>query len=326
MGDERVLCAERLDIEGLKLPRLLARMLALWYTPTMAEKLRRIGLVAVRQEILPLLDWLAEGERVRWGETVLREGLIAGRTVALAEVLPGPVNAAVGTQALVAKYGVSALISFGSAGALVPNLAPGDLVIARRAVAHDAGYFLAQRYEPSGVLGYDRRGRVGYRRGFDADPDLVSLARGATQSIGGRLYTGTVVTGNQVVLSSARARWLRQTFGALVVEMETAAVAQVAVAHRLPWVAIRAVSDDAGEDLILDLARLRPNLEDGRPTWRLGIVRWSYLLGHPKILRRLLRLQRGLDLAGRRSAQAVHVMLQRAEHWAGGRSQDRPSG
>ncbi len=270
--------------------------------------------MAVRREIRPLLDRLADGERARWGDTVLRDGLIAGRTVALAEVLPGPVNAALGAQALIARYGVSALISFGSAGALVPNLVPGDLVIARRAIAHDAGYFLAQRYEPSGVLGYDRRGRIGSRRGFDADPELVSLARGAAKSIGGRLHTGTVVTGNQVVLSEARARWLRQTFGALVVEMETAAVAQVAVAHGLPWVAVRAVSDDAGEDLILDLARLRPNLEGSRPAWRLQIVRWSYLLGHPRILRRLRRLRRGLDLAGCRSAQVVGVMLQRAEN------------
>jgi adenosylhomocysteine nucleosidase len=293
---------------------------------TVNAQVRRLGLIAVQREALPLLGKLQEEEHAHWGDIVLRAGAIQGCPVALAEVLPGPVNAALGAQALVVQHGVEALICFGSAGAVGPNLRPGDLVIARRAVAHDAGVFLGQRYEPSGLMGRDERGRVGHRRGFDADPALVTLALSAAQSIGGAVCAGTVATGNQVVFSAGRKRWLHQTFGALVVEMETAAVAQVAAAYGLPWVAVRSVSDDAGEELTLDYSRLGACLDDSRPAWRRWMGRWSYLVSRPQVLRRLHRLQLGLDVAARRSAQVVEVMLQRAESWPGGQPQDQPPG
>jgi adenosylhomocysteine nucleosidase len=118
------------------------------------------------------------------------------------------------------------------------------------------------------------------------------------------------VTGNQVVFSSARRRWLRHTFGALAVEMETAAVAQVAVAHRLPWVAVRAISDGAGDELILDYSRLRRYLDEDLPEWRHRLRSWWYLFAHPHALRQLRRLHKGLALASDQAACLVQAMLQ----------------
>jgi adenosylhomocysteine nucleosidase len=220
------------------------------------------------------------------------------------------VNAALGTQALITRCGVACLIGFGSAGALDGNLKPGDLVIAQRAVAHDAGVFLGHRFQPSGIMGRDRRGRVGLCRAFEADPDLVALGRSAAQKLDVPLQPGTVVTGNQAIFSTARKRWLRQTFDALVVEMETAALAQAAAAHRLPWVAVRAISDRAGDDLVLDYSRLQFYLGDGRPAWRQQVSRGFYLLTHPTARRRLHRLRRGLALASEQASRLVEMMLQ----------------
>jgi adenosylhomocysteine nucleosidase len=267
------------------------------------------GLVAVRREGLPLRRVMHE-EGWQWqGEARLQLGRIGSQPVALAEVLPGPVNAALGAQALIIHHGVSRLISFGSAGALDAVLSPGDRVIGQRAVSHDAGVFLGQGFEPSGIMGRDGRGQAGYRRAFEAAPELVARALQVAADLEGRTHTGTIVTGNQVVFSTTRRRWLRQTFDALAVDMEAAAVAQVAVAYGLPWVAIRAISDTADDRWILDYKRLRRHIDDGSPAWRYRVQRWLYLLSHPLALRRLSRLRRGLRLASARASQLVAAMF-----------------
>jgi 5'-methylthioadenosine/S-adenosylhomocysteine nucleosidase len=272
--------------------------------------LGRAGLVAVHREILPLLERFQEEGQERYGEAVLRTGSIGGRPVALAEVPVGPVNAALGAQALIARYRVASLIGFGSAGALDDGLRAGDLVIAQRAIAHDAGRFLGRRFEATGIMGRDGRGQIGFRRAFDADPALVASAEAAARLLGAQARSGTVVTGNQSIFSTARKRWLRQTFGALAVEMETAAVAQTAVAHSLPWLAVRGISDTASDELILDYGRLQVCLDEGRPRWRQQVGRWMYLLAHPGAWRRLRRLHSGLALASVQASRLVEAMLQ----------------
>jgi adenosylhomocysteine nucleosidase len=269
----------------------------------------RMGLVAVPREIRPLYELLDQEGAERYGASVLRFGTAGGGAVALAEVPPGPVNAALGAQALVTHCRVTALLSFGSAGALARGLSTGDLVIAQRAIAHDAGTFLGHRFEPSGIVGREGQGRIGWRRSFEADPGLVALALDAARRLGVRAHTGTVVTGNQAIFSTARRRWLHRTFDALAVEMETAAVAQVAVAHELPWVAVRAISDAASDELILDHRRLRFYLDDRRPAWRCQAGRWSYLLSHPGAWRRLWQLRRGLARASEQASRLVEDML-----------------
>jgi 5'-methylthioadenosine/S-adenosylhomocysteine nucleosidase len=269
----------------------------------------RMGLVAVPREIRPLFELLDQEGEERFGASVLRFGTAGGRPVAFAEVPPGPVNAALGAQALVTHCRVTTLLSFGSAGALAGGLSTGDLVIAQRAIAHDAGTFLGHRFEPSGIVGRGGQGRIGWRRSFEADPGLVALALEAARRLGLSVHTGTVVTGNQAIFSTARRRWLHRTFDALAVEMETAAVAQVAVAHELPWAAVRAISDAASDELILEHGRLRFYLDDGRPAWRCQAARLAYLLSHPVAWRRLRQLRWGLARASEQASRLVQAML-----------------
>jgi adenosylhomocysteine nucleosidase len=270
----------------------------------------QIGLVAVHHELQPLLEVMEHQGQERHAEVILRTGLVGCRSVAVAEVLIGPVNAALGAQALVLHHGVAGLISFGSAGALERQLSTGDLIIASRAMVHDAGFFLGHKFDPSGVMGRDRQGRIGYRRAFEADAAWLARAHGAAQRLGIQsLRTGTVVTGNQAIFSTARKRWLRQTFGALAVDMESAAVAQVAVAYGVPWLAVRAISDTASEEWSLDYGRLRTYLDTGQAAWRQRWRQRRYLLAHPGVWRRLRRLERGLGVASRQAGRVVEEML-----------------
>jgi adenosylhomocysteine nucleosidase len=281
----------------------------MWYNGQAMGDLGRIGLVAVRREILPLREVLQMQKREWVGDVHLEKGQVGAQPVALAEVLPGPVSGALGAQALIVRCGVESLINFGSAGAVDAALSPGDLVIGQQAVAHDAGVFEGSHFKPSGVIGRDSQGRIGYRRAYQANPELVALALNAARMIGISAQPGTIVTGNQVIFSTARKRWLGQTFSALAVEMETAAVAQVAVGHQVPWVAIRAISDLADEDSALDLDRLRFYLDGDRPWWRHRIAQWWYLFSHPAAKRRLLDTKQGLALASKRAGRLVEAML-----------------
>lgn len=269
------------------------------------EKPGKVGLIAVHREMLPLLDAFQAVRSGQLGDTILYAGQGAGGPVVLAQVLPGPVNAALGAQALVVRHGAETLVSVGSAGALDPRLSPSDLVIANRAVAHDAGVFTRSRFEPNGVMGRDGQGRVGHHRAFLADGALLDRAQEAARRLGEAVHVGPVVTGNQVIFSTARKRWLHQTFEALAVEMETAAVAQVATAHRLPWLAVRAISDLADDEMFLDFDRLRFYLDDPRPAWQRAARRRFYLLTHRSVRRQLRRLHQGLTMASGRAAQVV---------------------
>jgi len=272
--------------------------------------LGQIGLVAVHPELRPLLEVVeCQGQEQHAG-MIFRTGLAGRQPVALAEVLIGPVNAALGAQALVLRHGVSGLVSFGSAGTLECRVSAGDLVIASQVMAHDAGFFLGHEFDPSGVMGRDQQGRIGYRRAFEADPGWVVRAQSAAQRLDIQaVHTGTVVTGNQAIFSTARKRWLRQTFDAVAVDMESAAVAQVAVAYGLPWLAVRAISDTADEDWCLDFGRLRTYLDTGQAAWWQWWRRVSYLLAHPGAWQRLRRLKRGLGVASRRASLLVEEML-----------------
>jgi len=270
---------------------------------------RPVGLVAVQYEAQPLLAWLEEESHERLGDATLRLGQIAGRRVALAEVLVGPVHAALGAQGLILRHQVGCLICFGSACALTPALAVRDLVAARRVAHHDAGTFLGSRFIPLGVMSRGPGGRSCYRRGFDADPSLLALALAAAERLGAPAQAGTVVSGSQALFSEGRCRWLRQRFDAIAVDMESAAVAQTAMAHDLPWVAVRAISDVIGDEPF-DFSRLLVYPDGGRPYWQQAAGRWLYLLAHPTVMRQALRLQQGLGAAAERAAEWVTAMLQ----------------
>ena len=147
---------------------------------------------------------------------------VLGRTpVLLAKCGIGKVNAALCTQYLIDHFPVRALINSGVAGALGPQVNPGDLVVSHAALHHDVdvsffGY-------PKGVVPGLNVGR------FPADQKLVQCAVGKPQGVGQRSGPpGLDCIWRPVCGGGPDKQAILENFRMPCVEMEGSAIAQVA--------------------------------------------------------------------------------------------------
>jgi len=152
---------------------------------------------------------------VRWLATTVIRGVDA---VLVANGI-GRRNAAAGTRTMIAGTRIHAVLSIGFAGALDPVLGLGEVVVADQ------------------VLDGSRVYPAGWPLQCPAD-----------------VQRGSVVTVNEVVQFAESKLALGQD-GARAVDMESAAVAEIAQEHRLPFYCVRAISDTAEQDLPVDFNR-----------------------------------------------------------------------
>ena len=200
----------------------------------------RVGIIgALEEEIKLLLESLESKETETGLRHTFYKGTLAGHQVILATSGIGKVRAAARTQFLIDRFGIQKLIFVGVAGAINPQLRPGDVVISRRALQHD--------------LNYGSNERQNYW--YEANPQLVDLAMKAGErlKLGGKLWLGSVLSGDQVIFDTSKKQWLWQNLEGDCVEMEGAAVAMVCWMNQVPWVLIRTISDLADENLFQDI-------------------------------------------------------------------------
>jgi adenosylhomocysteine nucleosidase len=208
----------------------------------------RVGVfAALREEIDPLVQWMADVETSKWGKRRVYQGRIGDSQVVATAGGVGKVEAAACTQYVIDRFDVEALICMGVAGAVDPGLEKGDIVISKETQQHD--------FDP-GDPKFLKKFRA---RWLKADAGLVKLALEAAKEsdLAGRYVVGRVVTGDQAIVSRENRELLRENFGASCVDMESAAVAEVCRMNGVPWVIVRAVSDSAEGDAI---AEFRENL------------------------------------------------------------------
>jgi adenosylhomocysteine nucleosidase len=158
----------------------------------------------------------------RGGDPPLSELALLGEGSLLALSGIGLAAAAAAAQALV-DAGVSALMTFGMAGGLDPALKSGSVVIPCELLSADGARYPACRLWRERVAA------------------AVSPLCAVTE---GNLLTSTHAIDTPAEKTAA----LRST-GAAAVDMESAAVAEVAARHNLPFIAVRVIVDTAADIL-----------------------------------------------------------------------------
>ncbi len=237
----------------------------------------RIGvIVPMITECRVLFEQVDFPGRSRAGLWEVQEAVIDGVTVGVMVSDIGTVNAAVATQVMIKSWKPDAVTLVGCAGAISPDLLPGDVVVAK-SLAHYSSYqtlpdgqvnldIPAIRMRTDYALSPDRKRFAGGKRlrsrFIYPDPHLHRLAMEAGASKEPNMVmwpaaeswpqpfrrpkcvSGVIGTADQINSDPDVLRLIVSRYGLEVEECEGAAFGQVALAHQVPFLVIRGISDN----------------------------------------------------------------------------------
>ncbi|MFS2034134.1 5'-methylthioadenosine/S-adenosylhomocysteine nucleosidase [Polaromonas sp. CT11-55] len=251
-------------------------------TPVRLDDTPRIAVIsAFEPELTLLLRQLQTPVRHRANGVEFSTGTLQGKPVVLFLSGISMVNASMNTQLVLDRFNVQSIVFSGIAGGVDPSLHIGDVsvpaqwgqyleVLMARETA-PGRYTIPPRMEaqtlaPFGMLHprpVETRSAASpapvRKFWFTVDPKMLETARGlgpiALESCNAGVCLthkpqlrvgGNGVSGQAFVDNAAFREYAFKTFGANVLDMETAAVGMVAYSNNVPYIAFRSLSDLAG--------------------------------------------------------------------------------
>jgi adenosylhomocysteine nucleosidase len=196
---------------------------------------------AMEEEVTLLRDHIENKEQTVVAGYEFTTGKMDNADVVLLRSGIGKVNAAMSTTILLEKFKPDVVINTGSAGGFNPDLNVGDIVISTEVRHHDVDVT---------VFGYEYGQVPQLPAAFTADEKLVQIADVAAKEIHDiQVVKGLIATGDSFMQDPIRVEFVRGKFKDLqAVEMEAAAISQVAFQFQTPFVIIRSLSDIAGKE------------------------------------------------------------------------------
>jgi len=239
---------------------------------------RPVAVVAAMAEELAGIRKRSTGPRRRLEVGGAHTVTFGERRVVLSVIGEGPQNAARATEALLGTVALSGVVVVGVAGGLTSDLQPGALLVGQEVFADGA---------------------------TAPPPDPRWLARIPDDPA---TYLGTIVSRSSMLCTRESKESVRAHLrlgGAAAVDLETATVAEVAASRGVSYIAVRAISDTAGESLPLDFNRFR---DDSGRIDRFRVARHSLL--RPGLVAPLWRLRRRVSLCAENLARLIVPLLQ----------------
>ena len=170
-----------------------------------------------------------------YGGVEYHKGTLAGKQVVVCCAGMGKANAAATTQVLITKFGAEKIIFSGIAGNMTSKIGIGDVVIGKTVLYHDAQLDMICQNPP-------------FLKEYTGDPELIAAAEAACAEAGVKALVGKIATGDLFVGDSETKAAIEAKCAPDCVEMEGAAVSQIAAKNGVPCVILRAMSDNADED------------------------------------------------------------------------------
>lgn len=193
----------------------------------------RIGIiVAMRKELDLLLPLLQDSEESRMSGFDFYRGKVGKHDVMVMQCGIGKVNAAMGALTLVNAFLPDFVINSGVAGGADKSVNVMDVVAGARVAYHDVWC------GPESELG-QVQGLPLYFEGAQRLLDLIPAQEG--------IRKGLICSGDQFIDTMDAVNRIKDNFPeALAVDMESGAIAQVCHVSKVPFLALRVISDSPG--------------------------------------------------------------------------------
>lgn len=238
-----------------------------------------VGIVAaLKRELDPLLDKCDRVKRYTGGEFTFRGGFLRDLRIATVECGVGAARAQRATHALIDAHAPRWLLSIGYSGGLTDQLQIGDIVVANRIVPADA----AAPADDAGLK--------------------IDLKMPSDESKG--LYVGRIATAGHIVRTVAEKREIAERTGAIAVDLESLAVAEVCRERKVRFMAVRGISDDCSADLPAEVLTVL----GGTGSIRAGAIVGA-LWNRPSSYKDLWRLRENATVAAERLSLFLVSML-----------------
>lgn len=226
--------------------------------------------------------------RVSDATTLAREGFdgfrgqIGGKEFSVVGHGIGPKRAMeTARRAFDSMPGAELVIGTGVVGALSSELKPGDLILADRIFASRAQGESAEQVAVSS--------------------DSHRRAIGKSLSAAGLDFTTGAILTTDRVLTIGEKRGAKESSGAIVVDMESSAIAVEAAGRGLPFIVLRAVLDEVDDEVVgAEMADEEGNVNPLAAT--------AYLVRNPGIVLKLPRMIRNLSRATTAIADALEAI------------------
>lgn len=167
-------------------------------------------------------------------------GLYHSHQLYVAQSGIGKVQAGMVSTILCDHYLPDIIINTGSAAGIGADLSIGDVVVSSKVAYHDVDVT---------VSGYQWGQLPQKPLYFESDKQLVNQIVEAGTMVNQQSHVGLIVSGDQFINGQQQIKQILSHFPeALTVEMEGAAVAQVATQFQVPFVVIRSMSDVGNEE------------------------------------------------------------------------------
>lgn len=232
---------------------------------------------ALARELTDIRRRIRVAGRMGRGGVQFWSGFYENRRVVLVQTGVGPDRALRAARLTLSLFPVDLCISVGYACGLKDEIKIGDLVVGEKVILLD------QDMEKT----------------FAADSHLLFLV----DQVADRVFKGSILTVGRVIENPEEKQALAKSTGAIVLDMESAAVAQVAAEAGVPCLFLRAVSDLANEDLsgVSNFLSSEGTIRPFRGTF--------YIITHPSSLAHLNRLRMRTATASRRLGDFIHSYL-----------------